>query len=69
VKSIIKHLNELELEILGHGVRLADPEYVSNNVLCRVSHFPQMGHHLSRARALIIFSSAIQNRQLKYPKE
>ena len=40
------HLDELQLEVLGHGVSLADPEHVAHNVLGRIAHLPQVGHHL-----------------------
>ncbi len=40
------HLDELQFEVLGHLVRLADPEDVSDDVLWRVAQRPQLLHHL-----------------------
>lgn len=42
----LSHLDELQLEVLGHLVSLADPEDVSDDVLRRVAQRPQLLHHL-----------------------
>lgn len=40
------HLDKLQLEVLSHGVGLANPEDVSNDVLRRVAQAPQVLQHL-----------------------
>lgn len=43
---VSSHLDELQFDVLGHLVGLADPEDVPDDVLRRVAQRPQLLHHL-----------------------
>lgn len=49
-------LDELELKVLGHRVRLAHAKYVGDDVLCGVSKAPKTAHDGPEKQGMVLYN-------------